>query len=219
MSKSLWWNAARGVYQEGSLMAAAQPQDFTQKPGKQETKHEKKEQEKPTAAAPQPKKEQQQKKQPEPKKPEPKKAAKKEESEEEADEEDDEEKGDDDFDLDDSDDDEETKAMLAAKSEEIKAIQARQQAKAGDAKSNLTLDIKPYDSETDMREVEKKVRAINLEGCKWLGGQLIDVAYGVKKLRIMCQLVDVLINPDTIREAVEKLDEVQSTDIFAFQMA
>jgi elongation factor 1-beta len=124
-----------------------------------------------------------------------------------------------DFDLDDSDDDEETRAMLAAKADQIKAIQARQAAKAGKAKSNLTLDIKPYDSETDMKEVEKLVRGIELEGLKWLGGQLLDVAYGVKKLRIMCQMVDVLCSPDTVREKVEELEDVQSTDVFAFQMA
>jgi len=55
---------------------------------------------------------------------------------------------------------------------------------------------------------------------KWLGGQLVDVAYGIKKLRIMCQLVDVLVNPDSVREEIEKFEEeVQSTDVFAFQMA
>jgi len=47
----------------------------------------------------------------------------------------------------------------------------------------------------------------------------LDVAYGVKKIRILAQLVDVLINPDTIREEVEKFEDVQSTDIVAFQMA
>jgi len=82
------------------------------------------------------------------------------------------------------------------------------------------LDIKPYDTDTDMAQLEAKIRAIEIEGCKWLGGTLLDVAYGIKKLRIMCQLVDVLVNPDTVREEVEKFsDEVQSTDIFAFQMA
>jgi elongation factor 1-beta len=152
----------------------------------------------------------------------PKKATKKEESESE----DDDESGsgsgsgsDSDFDLDDSDDDEETRAMLAAKADQIKAIHARQAAKANKAKSNLTLDIKPYDSETDMKQVEKAVRGIEMEGLKWLGGTLLDVAYGVKKLRIMCQLVDHLRNPDEIRDAVEEIEDVQSTDVFAFQMA
>jgi len=126
----------------------------------------------------------------------------------------------DDLGLDDDDDDEETKKLFAGKKEMIGEIRNRQAANAGKAKSNLTLDIKPYDTDTDMAQLEAKIRAIEIEGCKWLGGTLLDVAYGIKKLRIMCQLVDVLVNPDTVREEVEKFsDEVQSTDIFAFQMA
>jgi elongation factor 1-beta len=130
---------------------------------------------------------------------------------------------DDDMDFDDmlgdSDDDEETAALLAAKSDQVKAIQARQAAKAHKAKSNLTLDIKPYDAETDMNEVQNQVKSIKMEGLTWLGGSLIDVAFGVKKLRIMCQLVDVLLSPDDVREQVEDIEDVQSTDVFAFQMA
>jgi len=120
----------------------------------------------------------------------------------------------------DDDDDEATKQMFAKQKDLVKTIQDRQAAQAGKAKSNLTMDVKPFDTETDMAALEQKIRGIEIEGLKWLGGQLIDVAYGIKKLRIMCQLVDVLVNPDTVREEVEKFeDEVQSTDVFAFQMA
>jgi len=126
----------------------------------------------------------------------------------------------DDLIADDDDDDAETKAMLENKKDLVKDIQARQAANAGKAKSNLTLDVKPYDTETDMAALEQKIRQIEMEGLKWLGGTLLDVAYGIKKLRIMCQLVDVLVNPDTVREEIEKFEEeVQSTDVFAFQMA
>eukprot|EP00808_Paulinella_micropora_P012350 g59572.t1 len=211
-------------------------------PAKQE-KQQKKEQDKPQQQKkeekkPEPKKEVAKKpepaKAPEPKKekkPEPKKASKEEEedeeedeeddedSDEDSDEEDDEDDDDDDLDLDDSDDDEETKALMAKRSEQVKKIQERQAAKKGDAKSNLTLDVKPYDAETDMIALEKEVRAIDLPGIKWLGGALVDVAYGVKKLRIMVQMYDEQCSPDQIREAVEALEDVQSTDVFAFQMA
>jgi elongation factor 1-beta len=137
---------------------------------------------------------------------------------------DDDSDSDDDMDFDDmlgdDEDDEETAALLAAKADQIKAIQARQAAKAHKAKSNLTLDIKPLGSDTDMEELERLVREIKLDGVTWLGGSLIDVAFGVKKLRILVQLVDVLASPDQIREQVEDLEDyVQSTDVFAFQMA
>jgi translation elongation factor EF-1beta len=126
----------------------------------------------------------------------------------------------DDLVADDDEDDEETKAMFSKQKGLIEDIQKRQAANAGKAKSNLTLDVKPYDTETDMGALEQKIRGIEMEGLKWLGASLIDVAYGIKKLRIMCQLVDVLVNPDSVREEIEKFEEeVQSTDIFAFQMA
>jgi len=70
-----------------------------------------------------------------------------------------------------------------------------------------------------MKEVEKKVREIKLEGVTWLGGQLIDMVYGLKKLRILAQLVDVLANVDDVRDAVQAIEGVQSTDVVAFQMA
>lgn len=124
-------------------------------------------------------------------------------------------------DLGEDDDDEDTRKLLASKKTEIEKIKLRQKENEGKARSNLTLDVKPVSTDVDMEELTKKVKAIELEGCKWLGSQLIDVAYGIKKLRIMCQLVDVQINPDTIREEIEARfeEEVQSTDIFAFQMA
>jgi len=117
------------------------------------------------------------------------------------------------------DDDEETKALFEKQKEKIASIKSRQKARAGEAKSNLTLDIKPTGSDINLKELESQVRAIELEGMKWLGSSLVDVAYGIQKIRILCQLVDVLINPDTIREEVEKIEDVQSTDIVAFQMA
>lgn len=83
------------------------------------------------------------------------------------------------------------------------------------------MDVKPTSTDVNMEDLTKKVKQIEMPGVKWLGSSLIDVAYGIKKLRIMCQIVDDLINPDTIREEIEARfeEDVQSTDVFAFQMA
>ena len=35
------------------------------------------------------------------------------------------------------------------------------------AKSNIIYDVKPWDDETDMKELEKHVRSINMEGLLW----------------------------------------------------
>jgi len=88
--------------------------------------------------------------------------------------------------------------------------------KAVIAKSTLILDVKPEGSETDMPELEKDVRAIAMEGLVWAGSELVPVAYGVKKLRIISVIVDDLVSTDELREKIEELEGVQSTDIFAF---
>jgi len=120
-----------------------------------------------------------------------------------------------------SGDDEETQKLMAENAERVKAIQARQAGKAGAAKSNITLDVKPLDSDTDMDALHAAVREVKIEGLTWLGGGFIDVAFGIRKLRIMGQIVDVMIpSADIVIEAVEEITEyVQSVDLFAFQMA
>jgi len=67
-----------------------------------------------------------------------------------------------------------------------------------------------------MAELEKDVRAIAMEGLVWAGSELVPVAYGVKKLRIISVIVDDLVSTDELREKIEELEGVQSTDIFAF---
>ena len=42
------------------------------------------------------------------------------------------------------------------------------------AKSNIILDIKPWDDETDMKEVENQVRKIEAEGLLWGAGKFPD---------------------------------------------
>jgi len=55
-----------------------------------------------------------------------------------------------------------------------------------------------------------------MEGLVWAGSELVPVAYGVKKLRIISVIVDDLVSTDELREKIEELEGVQSTDIFAF---
>jgi len=85
------------------------------------------------------------------------------------------------------------------------------------ARSTLILDVKPNDSDTDMKVVEDFCRAIEMEGLRWAGSELVPVGYGIKKLRIIAVIVDDLVSTDVLREKIEAKDDlVQSTDIFAF---
>jgi translation elongation factor EF-1beta len=119
----------------------------------------------------------------------------------------------------DEDEDEE-----AARELEKAKIAAAHQAKKGPkkeviAKSTVVFDVKPFEAETDMAELEKQVRAIVMEGLLWGSSKLADVAYGVKKLVITTVVEDDKVSIDDLQEAMCNLNEgelVQSTEIVAF---
>ena len=121
----------------------------------------------------------------------------------------------------DDDDDEEAEAANEARLAAIADAHKAKKAAAGKlkvvvGKSSIVLDVKPWDDETDLAELEKAVRGIKPEGLEWQAGQLEDIGFGIKKLRIMCQVVDDLISvdDDVVEKIVELEDFVQSCDIF-----
>jgi len=128
------------------------------------------------------------------------------------------------FDDDDEDDDEEETPAEKAKREKLEAAakaKAEEKAKKGKApvvgKSEVVLDVKPWDDETDLAKMEEEVRTIQIEGLVWGASKLVPVGYGIRKLRITCVVVDDLVSTDDIQEQIEAFDQhVQSTDIFAF---
>uniref|UniRef100_A0A8C4Q3G4 Elongation factor 1-beta n=1 Tax=Eptatretus burgeri TaxID=7764 RepID=A0A8C4Q3G4_EPTBU len=58
------------------------------------------------------------------------------------------------------------------------------------AKSSVVLDVKPWDDETDMAEVEKHVRSVVMDGLIWGASKLVPVGYGIKKLQMQCVIED-----------------------------
>jgi len=83
-------------------------------------------------------------------------------------------------------------------------------------KSNLILDVKPLDDQTDMKEVEEKVRAIELNGLTWGPSKLVKVAYGIEKLQISAVMVDDLVCTDDIEDKIMEFEDlVQSIDVAA----
>lgn len=79
------------------------------------------------------------------------------------------------------------------------------------------MDVKPWDDETDMKEMEKNVRTIEMEGLLWGASKLIPLAYGIKKLQIMCVIEDDKVSVDELTEKIESFEDiVQSVDIAAF---
>merc|ERR1712071_238681 len=104
------------------------------------------------------------------------------------------------------------------KQERIAAYSARKSKKPVlIAKSNIILDIKPWDDETDMKEVETQVRKIVAEGLLWGAAKLVPLAYGIKKLQISTVVEDDKISVDWLVETIQEIEDlVQSVDIAAF---
>merc|ERR1711972_263659 len=125
---------------------------------------------------------------------------------------------DEDVDLFGSDEEEEDEELNKIKEERLKAYAEKKAKKPGPiAKSSVILDCKPWDDETDMKKMEQKVRTITCEGLTWGASKLVDLAYGIKKLRIMCVVVDDQVSIDWLQEEIESFeDHVQSVDIAAF---
>lgn len=85
------------------------------------------------------------------------------------------------------------------------------------AKSNIILDIKPWDDETDMKEMENEVRKIKADGLLWGAAKLVPLAYGIHKLQISTVVEDDKISVDWLIEEIQNNEDfVQSVDIAAF---
>ena len=99
------------------------------------------------------------------------------------------------------------------------------------AKSIVTLDVKPWgrsdtftsggiqtdileDDETDMKALEKNVRAIEMDGLTWGASKLVPVGYGISKLQVNLVVEDEKVSIDDLQGQIEgDEDHVQSTDV------
>ncbi|KAI4494421.1 hypothetical protein M0802_008913 [Mischocyttarus mexicanus] len=115
--------------------------------------------------------------------------------------------------------DSEANAETAKIREERLAAYAAKKAKkpALIAKSNIIFDVKPWDDETDMKDVEVKVRKIETDGLLWGAAKLVPLAFGIHKLQISCVVEDEKVSVDWLTEQIQEIDDlVQSVDIAAF---
>lgn len=79
------------------------------------------------------------------------------------------------------------------------------------------MDVKPWDDETDMKQMEVEVRKIVSEGLLWGAAKLVPLAFGIHKLQISCVVEDDKVSIDWLTEEIEKNEDfVQSVDIAAF---
>lgn len=130
-----------------------------------------------------------------------------------------EEEDDDDVDLFASDEEEDAEAEKL-KAERVAAYNARKAAKPPKpaAKSIVTLDVKPWDDETDLEQMVANVKAIEMEGLTWGAHTFIPIGFGIKKLQMNCVVEDDKVSLEDLQNQIEEdEDHVQSTDIAAMQ--
>ncbi|KAI5962840.1 EFB1 [Candida margitis] len=127
---------------------------------------------------------------------------------------------DDDVDLFGSDDEEVDEEAEKLKQQRLAEYAAKKAAKGPKpaAKSIVTLDVKPWDDETDLDELLANLKKIQMEGLTWGAHQWIPVGFGIKKLQINLVIEDALVSLDDLQASVEEdEDHVQSTDVAAMQ--
>jgi len=124
----------------------------------------------------------------------------------------------DDFELFGSDEEKDDAEAERVKAERVAAYTAKKATKeAIIAKSNIVLDVKPWDDETDMAKLEECVRSVQADGLLWGASKLVPLAYGIKKLQICCVVEDDKVGTDFLEEEITKFEDIiQSVDIAAF---
>ncbi|KAF8928543.1 Translation elongation factor 1 beta [Haplosporangium gracile] len=129
------------------------------------------------------------------------------------------EEDDEDVDLFGSDDEEVDEEAEKIKQQRLAEYAAKKAGKPKTiAKSMCTLDVKPWDDETDMAALEAHVRAIEMDGLLWGQSKLVPIGYGIKKLQINCVIEDELVSLDVLEEKImEGEDFIQSMDMAAMQ--
>ncbi|KAJ2365819.1 Translation elongation factor 1 beta [Coemansia sp. RSA 2611] len=131
-----------------------------------------------------------------------------------------EEDDDDDIDLFGSDDEEVDEEAEKLKAQRLAEYQAKKAAKGPGpaAKSMVTFEVKPWEADTDLDELEKMVQGIDMDGLVWAqAGKRVPVAFGVKKLQINATIEDAKVSTDDLIDKITEFeDHVQSVDIAAF---
>merc|ERR1711972_898981 len=124
---------------------------------------------------------------------------------------------DDDVDLFGSDEEEDDAEKKRITEERLAAYAAKKAKKpALIAKTSVLIDVKPWDDETDMGEMLKLVKSVEMDGLVWGANKLVPIGYGINKLQVMCTVEDEKVSIEELTEKIETFEDfVQSVDIAA----
>lgn len=86
------------------------------------------------------------------------------------------------------------------------------------AKSLILYEVKPWEEDTNLDELAKKILAIEMDGLMWKTEYKKEpLAFGIYKLVIGATVEDEKVSTDDLQEKIEAFEDyVQSVDILAF---
>merc|ERR1711973_710479 len=124
---------------------------------------------------------------------------------------------DDDVDLFGPDEEEDDAEKARVTAERLKAYADKKSKKpALIAKTSVLFDVKPWDDETDMNEMLKACKSIEMDGLVWGANKLVPVGYGISKLQLMCVVEDEKVSIEELQEKMADFEDfVQSVDVAA----
>lgn len=126
---------------------------------------------------------------------------------------------DDEVDLFGDDDEEEDAEAVRIREERLAEYKKKKEGKVKPAaKSIVTLEVKPWDDETNLDEMLANVKSIEKDGLTWGASSWVPVGFGIKKLQINLVVEDEKVSLDDLQQEIEGFeDHVQSTDVAAMQ--
>ena len=112
---------------------------------------------------------------------------------------------------------EESEEAAKVREERLAAYAAKKSKKpALIAKTSVLLDCKPWDDETNMDDMLKEIKKIEMDGLVWGANKLVPVGYGISKLQVMVVVEDEKVSIEELQEKIcEFEDYVQSCDVAA----
>eukprot|EP01029_Cantina_marsupialis_P032070 TRINITY_DN949_c0_g1_i1.p1 TRINITY_DN949_c0_g1~~TRINITY_DN949_c0_g1_i1.p1 ORF type:complete len:314 (-),score=106.13 TRINITY_DN949_c0_g1_i1:119-1033(-) len=116
-----------------------------------------------------------------------------------------------------SDSEEDEEAAKAAEERAKKAAAAKAAKAHTGGRTQYVFEVKPFDADTDLEALFKKIVACKIDGLNWgEGHELKPVGYGIFKLMMTCVVFDDVAGENELVDCIEAFeDEVQSIDIAA----
>lgn len=87
-------------------------------------------------------------------------------------------------------------------------------------RSIIVFDVMPADTDVDLADLERRIKDIHLDSLIWGECAVEEVGFGIRKIRVACEIEDEKCNTDDIESRIADMEDfVQSVQITAFQKA